>query len=69
MNTLKQKKKAPRLDFWSFPSVKSITVNKHMIRNFKLKGLGLGKVPIRWKNDLRVFCEKLPFDSLFSSES
>ena len=45
MSTLKQK--APRLDFLLFPLVKSITVNKHMIRNFKLKGLGLEKVPIR----------------------
>ena len=45
MNTLKQKD--PRLDFWPFSSVKSITVNKHMIRNFKLKGLGPEKVPIK----------------------
>ena len=44
---LKAKKKALSLDFLSFPSVKSITVNKHVIRNFKLKGLGLGNVPIR----------------------
>ena len=45
MTTLKQK--APRLDFWPFPSVKSITVNKNVIRNFKLKGLEPKKVPIR----------------------
>ena len=36
-------KKAPRLDFYPFPSVNSITINKHMIRNFKLKGLGKKK--------------------------
>ena len=45
MNTLKQK--APRLDFLPFPSVKSITVNKHVISNLKLKGLGPEKVPIK----------------------
>ena len=45
MNTLKQK--APRLDFLSFSSVKSITVNKHVISNLKLKGLGLEKVSIK----------------------
>ena len=45
MITLKQK--APRLDFWLFPLVKSITVNKNMIKNFKLKGLGPEKVSIR----------------------
>ena len=42
--------------------------NKKLISNVKLKGLGPEKVLIK-KNDLRVFCEKLPFDSLFSSES
>ena len=45
MNTLKQK--APRLDFLPFPLVKSITVNKHVISNLKLKGLGLEKVSIK----------------------
>ena len=40
-----------------------------MISNVKLKGLGPEKVPIIKKFDLRVFCEKLPFDSLFSSKS
>ena len=45
MNTFKQK--APRLDFWSFPSVKSITINKHVISNLKLKGLRPEKVLIR----------------------
>ena len=45
MNTLKQK--APRLDFRPFPSVKSITVNKHVISNLKLKGLRLEKVTIK----------------------
>ena len=45
MNTLKQK--TPRLDFLPFPSVKSITVNKHVISNFKLKGFGPEKVTIR----------------------
>jgi len=46
MNILKQK--APRLDFWlRFPLVKSVTINKHVIRNFKLKGLEPEKVSIR----------------------
>ena len=40
-----------------------------MISSVKLKGLGPEKVPIIKKIDLRVFCEKLPFDSLFSSKS
>ena len=34
-------------DFDRFPPVKSITVNKHVISNFKLKGLGLEKVSIK----------------------
>ena len=45
MNTLKQK--APRLDFLPFPLVKSIIVNKHIISNLKLKGLGPEKVSIK----------------------
>ena len=42
--------------------------NEKVIRNFKLNGLGAKKVPIK-KIDLRVFCEKLPFESLFSNKS
>ena len=40
-------KKLLGFDFLPFPSVKSITINKYMIRNFKLEGLGSERVPIK----------------------
>ena len=63
------KAKAPRLDFLLFPSVKSIQFNEIVISNLQLKRIGTKKGRNQIKRDLRVFREKLLFDSLFFIES
>ena len=40
-------KGVPKVWFWLFPPVKSITVNNYVISDRKLKGLGSEKVPIK----------------------
>ena len=65
----KKKKVLFKLDFWTFPSVKSIhnSINQWLVMlnsNIKAK-----KGPSQKKIDLRMFCVKLPLWFTISSES
>ena len=56
------------LDFLLFPSVKSITISiKQRLETLNSKDWGQKRSQSN-KNDLKVFCENLPSDSLFSSK-